>query len=344
MAIFAPSSPEKAARVTTNLQHTYERQRHAALHGDRFSSKVIPSSTTIHEPNLASQKSSFLASSAIAHRNAGSLLAKGSKSSQLKIFKRNSQPDFERTAPVAPTLAQQRDESLRLIETLPIGPKDVTPPEDDPHFLKYEPTSGIALRLRKMPHQEMMSHLEGRYYISISTLYSVAIPGKCDDGDFSIPVEGDWVTMGVVVKRSEVMLTKPIGIDHLGRRLNQDGIPIDEKNNNNPLLTLEEKKQISRKDQGAGQMKELESKRFIVFTLLDISNQPDKFGQHDGSCEIELALFEADTSVVDSDGQRKYFGGSHGAYEKLLMSSYGTLVSILNPKIRKGYVSRVEMH
>jgi minichromosome maintenance protein 10 len=339
MTVFVPSSPEKVARVTTSLQHGYERQRHAALYGGGSSSIAASTSTTIREPALASQKSSFLASSAIAHRSAGSLLARSSKSSQTKTFKRNAESDLRKAAAVAPTVGQQRDDSLRLIETLPIGPKEMSPPEDDPHFLKYEPTSGIALRQRKMPHPEMVSHLEGRYYIPISTLYSIAVPGRCDDGDFSIPVEGDWVTMGVVVKRSEVLLTKPIGIDHLGRRLNKDGIPIDD--NNNPFMTPEEKKEISRKNQGAGQMKELEPKRFIVFTLLDISNQPDKFGQHDGSCEIELALFEADTSVVDLDGQRKYYGGSNGAYEKLLMATYGTLVCILNPKVRKGYVSNL---
>jgi hypothetical protein len=40
---------------------------------------------------------------------------------------------------------QQRDESLALIEELPVGPIDHSPPVDDPNFDQIEPNSGIRL-------------------------------------------------------------------------------------------------------------------------------------------------------------------------------------------------------
>jgi minichromosome maintenance protein 10 len=48
--------------------------------------------------------------------------------------------------PAAPSAyAQQRDESLALIEELPVGPIDHSPPVDDPNFDQIEPNSGIRL-------------------------------------------------------------------------------------------------------------------------------------------------------------------------------------------------------
>ena len=41
--------------------------------------------------------------------------------------------------------AAARDETMALIEDIPIGPKDHKPPFDDPHFEKLEPNSNIRL-------------------------------------------------------------------------------------------------------------------------------------------------------------------------------------------------------
>ena len=38
-----------------------------------------------------------------------------------------------------------RDEDLRVVENIELGPKDHTPPVDDPNFAKLEPNSGINL-------------------------------------------------------------------------------------------------------------------------------------------------------------------------------------------------------
>lgn len=216
----------------------------------------------------------------------------------------------DEAAPVPEQTGQpgdERDESLRLVESLTIGPKQVEPPPDDAHFLRLEPTSGVALRSRTCLHNDLDAHLQGRYYLAPSTLYSVAREGQSDDGDFTIPVVGDWVTMGVITRFSE---------------------PIEIKER-----TSERNERANECSHGMSR-KAMRAKRFVVATLTDLGVRPGKYGEQGGSHELEMTLFEADNVWRDPAGVRQYSGGSSGAFEKLYPHGLGALICLLNPKIK----------
>lgn len=117
----------------------------------------------------------------------------------------------------------ERDEDLTLIETLRPGPRAIPTNPDDPKWEKFEPFSGHRLRERKLPHSQLKEHLRGRYHIPPSLLYSVARPitlpmfadGKSMDwkattrnGDYEVPVDGDWIVIATIVEKSELLMTK----------------------------------------------------------------------------------------------------------------------------------------
>lgn len=280
----------------------------------------------------------FLASSADAYRAAAK---KRRLPPQAKAFKHDNQASYAKTAEVKqkPHLpGANRDDSLQIIETLTPGPKNVAAKPDDLHFKKLEPTSGIALRNRFVPHAELEAHLDGRYYVPISKLYCIAQEGKCDDGQYSIPVEGDWMTMGVVVKKGAVARTKEKHFDAMGR-LEEDYVKVFGQGSNvegpNPEEDGKKKEIVT----GKGETKKFGPREFLTLTLLDISNPPNEYGEHSGDNEIQVTVFEAESTWLEPGGERKYAGGSFGAFEKLRDQELGAVLCLLNPKINKVKVS-----
>ncbi|KAJ1041322.1 hypothetical protein NDA11_006411 [Ustilago hordei] len=119
--------------------------------------------------------------------------------------------------------AVQRDENLTLIESLRPGPRAIPTNSDDPKWEKFEPFSGHRLRERKLPHSQLKEHLRGRYHIPPSLLYSIARPitapfmadGRTFDwkagtrnGDYEVPIDGDWIVIATIVEKSELLVTK----------------------------------------------------------------------------------------------------------------------------------------
>ncbi|SNX83475.1 related to MCM10 - essential chromatin-associated protein involved in the initiation of DNA replication [Melanopsichium pennsylvanicum] len=114
-----------------------------------------------------------------------------------------------------------RDEDLALTYNLQPGPRPIPANPDDPKWEHMEPYSGHRLRERKLPHSQLKDHLRGRYHISPSLLYSVARPmtiatlsdRQMDskaylNGDYQVPVDGDWIVIATIVEKSDLLITK----------------------------------------------------------------------------------------------------------------------------------------
>ncbi|PWN51140.1 hypothetical protein IE53DRAFT_368331 [Violaceomyces palustris] len=116
--------------------------------------------------------------------------------------------------------SKRDEEDFTLIEELRIGPGRLDPNEEDPEWRRMEPFSGIRLKERFVSHQQMVSFLDMRYLIPPSMLYSVVrLPSlppfskdhrrrRHPDGDYQVPVLGDWLTIAVIAEKSEILVTK----------------------------------------------------------------------------------------------------------------------------------------
>lgn len=201
--------------------------------------------------------------------------------------------------------ARQRDTHLRLIETLHPGPYAHHAPPNDPHFLFLEPHSGIRLSSRKLAHAEVEEHLRGRYFVSVSMLYSVVRPLAGNAG-YEVPVEGDWMTMGVIVKRGEIGWTNSVSGEG---------------------EVVKKGKGKEKEEQGPRR------KKYMSIKLVDFGTR--KEGKEvRGDALLTMLLFEADRVT---DGGKTYRGGSGGAFEACMKLHEGAVIAILNPKIMKPY-------
>ncbi|KAJ9478792.1 zf-primase domain-containing protein [Pseudozyma hubeiensis] len=117
----------------------------------------------------------------------------------------------------------QRDDDLALVERIRPGPRAIPPNPDDPKWELMEPFSGHHLRERKLPHSELKEHLRGRYHVPPSLLYSIArplamsldgsAPNTIRNGDYEVPLDGDWIVIATIVEKSELLVTKGFRTD-----------------------------------------------------------------------------------------------------------------------------------
>ena len=115
----------------------------------------------------------------------------------------------------------RRDDDLALVETLRPGPRPIPPNPNDPKWETMEPFSGHRLRERRLPHSQLKEHLRARYHIPPSLLYSIARPLSTDtrskdwsrNGDYQVPVDGDWIVIATIVEKSELLVTKGFETD-----------------------------------------------------------------------------------------------------------------------------------
>ncbi|EKM58109.1 uncharacterized protein PHACADRAFT_88712 [Phanerochaete carnosa HHB-10118-sp] len=237
-----------------------------------------------------------------------------------------------------------RDENLTIVEDLTIGPYEHRPPFDDPHFMKLEPSSGIRLSSRTLPHDEFQDYLRGRYYLSPSKLYSVIrlLPNK---QGYDVPVEGDWVTIAVVAERGPMKYSKAsvgIGKEDLAEHPNGE----DDLGS----LALGAPPKPARPQWGKGKAKEEPSKpsgkKYMNLKLVDFGCRTKSSATAGksiirGDALLSLLLFESDRveEVTQEDGKKEkvYRGGSRGAFERLSKLKEGTIVALLNPKILKPF-------
>ncbi|KAI0646031.1 hypothetical protein C8Q79DRAFT_926101, partial [Trametes meyenii] len=222
-----------------------------------------------------------------------------------------------------------RDDSLALVEELALGPADHKPPFDDPHFEKLEPNSGIRLSSRIIPYDDFQAHLEGRYYISPSSLYSLVrlLPNK---QGYDVPVFGDWITIAVVGERGKMKYTQaPVGVTRDDKPLQDDEDRMDE------LPALDNPPQAgpsSRPPPFLRKPKEepprSNGKKYVNMKLIDFGCRSAGSSADGGKAKIRgdallsLLLFESDTCdvVTKEDGKTEkiYRGGSRGAFEPII--------------------------
>lgn len=139
---------------------------------------------------------------------------------------RAADPDALKSAEEAEALEEHyssegivhRDDDLALVEALRPGPRAIPPNPEDPKWEYMEPFSGHRLRERKLSHVQLKDYLCGRYHVPPSLLYSIARPltmgmdGRLPDtmrnGDYEVPVDGDWIVIATIVEKSDLLVTK----------------------------------------------------------------------------------------------------------------------------------------
>lgn len=285
---------------------------------------------------------SFLAGSANAQR-----LRNTKKKEEVIKYQRNINASFQSSQSITKTTEReagssttfslendQRQKAQRISETLPLGPKDVQATEDDIHFTKLEPNTGIELKKRFVPNLNVSGYLEGRTLVPISTLYSICLPGESNDGKCTIPIDGDWLIIGAIAERKAAYEIKGYKLDTKGRK-------IDEEKFKASYLAYMERK-------GGGQpdindvdnpwrdvQKEVPKSVSQTYMLVDIGQRLEK-QETAGDSMLMVTVYKADEVRVEEGANRRYIGGSGGAYELMQTLGAGTVVCLLNPVITHG--------
>ncbi|TFK72388.1 hypothetical protein BDN72DRAFT_957386 [Pluteus cervinus] len=241
----------------------------------------------------------------------------------------------------------KRDDRLVLIEDIPMGPYEHTPPFDDPLFERLEPNSGIKLSSRKMPHEDFHEYLDGRFFVSPSRLYACIRPSSDKQG-FDVPVDGDWVTIAVVAEKGPIKLSKaPVSLapDEGGHR---------------PAWQNKNKPSGAGGDDGDDVSKP-RGKKYTNIKLVDFGTRSRSASSATGGkavirgdAMLSLLLFESDRYediIVDAEGGRGkkekktiYRGGSKGAFENMHRFSEGDVIALLNPKVLKPFQRTAAPH
>ena len=173
----------------------------------------------------------------------------------------------------------------------------------------------IPFRTRAISHEELCEFLRGRYYLSPSTLYSIARPSKNRQG-YDIPVDAEWVTIAIVAERGDIKLQ------------------------NGTIKTTEpnEKDAQAQTEQTKG------PKKYTTIRLIDLGGvaPKEKTKSPRGDAYLNMMLFEADsvTTSRESDSrtvERSYKGGSGGAFEQSARFPEGTVIAICSPKVLRPY-------
>lgn len=234
-----------------------------------------------------------------------------------------------------------RDERLRLMEELNLtpGPRDFGP-GNHPHF---EPYSSHRLKMRSMPFDEFQDMMTGRYFLSPSLLYSIkqrTNSSKGTDGDFHIPVDGDWVLIATVTsfKRTWGCKEKKINelesseeeyedIDHNGHiKVKRRKKRKHAKSNEPRAKNVDGSVQIEDQDTGDRFMRSVHGS---YYDMADLSERDEGDGIK-GHNILSLSLV---SSHWDEERQQ-WIGGSRGAYEKLQGKVYGgAVIAIVSPRV-----------
>jgi minichromosome maintenance protein 10 len=160
-----------------------------------------------------------------------------------------------------------------------------------------------------MSHEDLSDYMSGRYYISPSTLYSVATLSPSKEA-YEVPVEGDWVTIAVIAHREDVRLSNPSSRDH----------------------------------EGGSQQDPPKVSKYIKLRLVDFGTpEADKSGVTRGDAMLNMLLFEASSvSEIKEDdpkskGKKVYKGGSGGAFETSAKYHEGAVIAVLSPVVLRPF-------
>lgn len=165
-----------------------------------------------------------------------------------------------------------------------------------------------------MSHEDVSEFLRGRYYLSPSTLYSVARPSKNRQG-YDIPVEAEWVTIAVVAERGDIKLQ------------------------NGSIRTTEEAKGA----QGETG-RPTGPKKYTTIRLVDLGSvsSNEKAKSPRGDAYLNMMLFEAESVATSRESksrtvERSYKGGSGGAFEQSSRFPEGSVIAICSPRVLRPY-------
>lgn len=206
---------------------------------------------------------------------------------------------------------------------------------------------------RNLSHEDVQDHLTGRYFLPPSLLYSVARLTP-DKQAYDIPVEGDWVTIGVVAERGDIKFTNPgpnggkdddDDDDNKGKR--KEGKQLNppagkSKNVSSSQIQGDDEREDYRKRR---------SKKFVNIKLVDLghrsrtssSNSSASRGSLLGDAQLTLLLFESDsydkvTDDVTGKTRKSWKGGSGGAFEECYTKlREGAVIALLNPKVLRPF-------
>lgn len=188
---------------------------------------------------------------------------------------------------------------------------------------------GIAftadVRKRQLSHSLLQAHLDARYYLPPSLLYSIIRLSR-DAKSYDVPVEGDWVTIAVVAERSEVRTTS--GDPSFGSKQEDD---------QDDVLASEDdaKPTLDKHGNAKRGSKPARKRKFLSITLCSLpprSKRPAGINTG-GDALLKLLLFEAESMTKLTDGSKQYRGGSGGAFEKWSTLTVGSVIAILNPRV-----------
>ena len=177
---------------------------------------------------------------------------------------------------------------------------------------------------RAVSHQDVCEFLRGRYYLSPSTIYSIARPSK-DRQKYDIPVEAEWVTIAVVAERGKIKIQ------------------------NGPIKAAENMEKVG--DEAQSETGRIGSKKYTTLRLVDLcgSSSGDNSKAPRGDAYLNMMLFEAE-AVTTSKTQnsraveRSYRGGSGGAFEQSSRFPEGSVIAICSPRVLRPYqVCRVAL-
>jgi len=230
--------------------------------------------------------------------------------------------DDEPLDPGPSDFAGKRDESLKLVEQLKMGPYEHAPLPDDPDFKLLEPHSRIRLKERKLAHVDFADMLRGRYFISPSVLYSVA--RLQPDRSYDVPVDSDWVTVAVVAQRGPIQMS------------------VARTTNDTLADEAAEAKKGKKKAAPEANSKPTGS-RFVKLKLIDFGTRDANTGTVRGDAELNLLLFDDKFNAEKQQrvGQVQFDSVTgkrlnvKGPFDELAKLREGTVIALLNPRILK---------
>lgn len=361
--MLAPASPsppgKKPADVLPSTRSSLERPVVSPSKRNNSSNKVINPYSTTHRKlvdgrpgptNVVTRPESQLIEGLQA-------LRQESKNQSLIQASKRSTSFLSPAAKSAPFPPESRHSDLSIKVNIPFGPISFQPSSIDPDFLQVEPNSQTRLSKRYISHETVQSHLADRHIVRINELYAIirkVEAAKFQGGnEWKIPLIGDWVLFGVIGQKSDFKTTNAYVTSQLHRlndhqtadsqgsirgtsKPDQEDEPIDELNDQ---LEAEENSDpaggtdLKKSHEKSQELKKMQ-KKFITFKLVDLTSNKISGS---GSGVIHLILFESDSSSSNGDEshQKRYRGGSGGAYEKFWKEQPGTLIAILNPKVLK---------
>lgn len=275
----------------------------------------------------SSHGSAFRSISATANREA---LRSASGPKKRKVddpeFSRNTSAAFSVRLPVEDAESAPRNDALQVIERIGEGVQKFVVDESDPHYMKVEPNTRIRLRKRFISHAHLQGHFEGRSFVTISKLYSGARPQRSDDGDFTLPVDGDWLTMGVLTAKAKRIVRQAVTMDYkdneIDEHLFQQRWQAYKQRKGGASETLDDE------DNPYRDVKEIQPALECISATLTDMGQPLSRNETAGDSQIELTLFQSSAERKASDQQKQ-------AFTVIDLLPLGSVICLLNPLLKK---------